>query len=91
MIVPPTSSMSSLSLLPFGNPSDVPATDLISPVGIRSLVTGVKLSGIQSQFMVQDRAVAFEIEIRMVGQVDDRVPVGCRAVLDARVRLSDNR
>ena len=46
--------------------------------------------GIQRQLVVQDRAFAAQIEIRMVCQVDDRVAIGGSAVIDAQLVIEQS-
>ena len=40
--------------------------------------------GIQRQLMVQDRVFAAQVKIRVVRQVNDRVAIGRRAVINAQ-------
>ena len=63
----------------------VPATLRRSPVGIRVASTGVYRSAGSRQPMIQYAAVAVlagEIEIAVIGDVDDRRPIRGRSILD---------
>ena len=46
--------------------------------------------GVQRQLMVQDRAAAAQVEIRVVREVDDRVAIRCRAVIDPQLVIEQS-
>ncbi len=63
----------------------VPSTSRTSPVGMSSASVGVNAAGGERELVVVDRpaALTVEVEVAVVGEVDDGVTVADRGVVDA--------